>query len=300
MMRLFPIFFFLLVQAAIYTTTLAKPFATVYAAGDIADCQKPDSAKHSQATAHIIQTELARNPSAIVLTIGDHTYPIGRPEEFKQCYDPTWGQFKNKTYPSPGNHEYYMPKAYGYFEYFGEAAGSQKHPYYSFNKGTWHIISLDSNLKNEQQQAQLAWLESDLKKNKSSCILAYWHHPVYSSGLRGNYSQMNEAWNKLLKARADIVLSAHDHYYERFAPQTTDGTLEAEKGIREFIVGTGGAHLTPSLIRKPNSEVLNTDTYGVLQLRLYKNSYRWSFMAVHTDPDTQPFSDKGEGECHKK
>lgn len=268
----------------------------VYTAGDIADCSSKKLAAHSAATAKIIHAGIAQNPTAIVLTLGDHTYPVGTPDEFENCYESTWGKFKNRTYPIPGNHEYYIPSAYPYFKYFGQAAGSQQRPYYSFNKGSWHIIALDSNLKKEKQQAQLEWLEQDLKQNRSSCTLAYWHHPMYSSGLHGNNSIMKPAWEMLMNAKADLVLSGHDHSYERFALQNSRGERDDQTGLREIVVGTGGAKLMPAVWKRQHSEVLNTKTHGVLKLNLKKQSYNWKFLAVKGSN----FTDEGRADCYRK
>lgn len=269
---------------------------TVYTAGDIAECKSKKTTAYSIATAKLINAGIAQYPKAIVLTLGDHTYPVGRPEEFDTCYEPSWGKFKNRTYPAPGNHEYYSPSAYGYFQYFGDAAGSQDRPYYSFNKGNWHIIALDSNLKKDQQQAQLAWLKQDLQNNRSACILAYWHHPLYSSGLHGNNSIMKSAWEMLMDAKADLILSAHDHSYERFALQNSEGEKDEQAGMREFVVGTGGATLKPALWQKQHSEVLNTQTHGILKLTLKKQSYAWRFLPVKGSE----FTDEGSAVCHRK
>ena len=269
---------------------------TVYTAGDIADCSSKTLAAYSAATAEIINTGIAQNPKAIVLTLGDHTYPVGTPAEFETCYEPTWGKFKNRTYPIPGNHEYYIPSAYPYFEYFGAAAGSQQRPYYSFNKGTWHIIALDSNLKKERRQEQLDWLAEDLKNNRSSCTLAYWHHPMYSSGLRGNNDKMKPAWEMLMAAKADLVLSGHEHFYERFALQNSQGEKDDQTGIREIIIGTGGAKLMPALWQRQHSEVLNAKAHGVLKLDLKKQGYEWQFLAV----EGSSFTDEGSADCHRK
>lgn len=268
---------------------------TVYSAGDIADCRTPQKAAQSAATAKLLETEIAQNPSAFILTLGDHTYPVGLPEEFETCYESSWGKFKDRTYPAPGNHEYYSPSAYGYFQYFGNAAGSQQQPYYSFNKGNWHFIALDSNLKEEQQQAQLDWLKQDLDNNRSGCTLAFWHHPLYSSGLHGNNSVMKTAWKMLMDAKADLVLAAHDHSYERFAPQNDAGE-KVEQGIRSIIVGTGGASLKPVFWKKQHSEVLDAKTHGILKLNLKKQSYTWEFLPVKGSE----FTDKGSAVCYRK
>lgn len=269
---------------------------TVYTAGDIVDCRSKKLASYSIATAKIVDEGIAQNPNAIVLTLGDHTYPIGRQEEFDTCYEPSWGKFKDRTYPIPGNHEYYIPSAYTYFQYFGSKASSQQRPYYSFNKGNWHFIALDSNLKNEQQEAQLDWLKQDLKNNRSTCTLAYWHHPLYSSGLHGNNSIMQAAWNILMEAKADLVLSGHDHDYERFASQNSQGEKDEQAGMRSFIVGTGGAEQNPVLWQKQHSEVLKTHVYGVLKLTLKKQSYDWQFLSIAGST----FTDEGSGTCHSK
>ena len=274
----------------------------VFAAGDIADCRKPKAAARSKATADIISSAIEANPNAFVLTLGDHTYPVGTPEEFNFCYDPTWGQFKAQTYPSAGNHEYYSPMAYGYFRYFGDAAGSQIKSYYSFNKGAWHFVALNSNLKGDARQAQLDWLKDDLKNNPQRCTLAYWHHPVFSSGLHGNNSAMNDFWTLLNNAKADLILSGHDHHYERFAPQTATGERDDKNGMRQFVIGTGGATLAPIFWRKSNSEVSNTKTNGVLKLMLSDDSYSWEFIGVKKDneSDEEVFSDSGNDVCHPK
>lgn len=268
---------------------------TAYAAGDIADCSTEKLAAHSKATAEIIHAGIAQNSKAIVLTLGDHTYPVSTAAEYEYCYNPTWGKFKNHTHPVPGNHEYYVPRAYTYFQYFGDAAGSQQKPYYSFNQGSWHIIALDSNLKKEQLQAQFDWLSEDLKNNQSACTLAYWHHPMYSSGLHGNNAIMKPAWEMLMAAKADLVLSGHDHFYERFAVQNSQGEKD-ETGLREIIVGTGGAKLMPALWQKKHSEVLNTKVHGVLKLELKKQSYEWEFLPV----EGATFTDSGSADCHRK
>ena len=273
---------------------------TVFAAGDIADCRfAAASDSRAARTADLIKTGIAKDPTTTVLTLGDHTYPIGLPAEFSGCYEPTWGQFKDRTYPSAGNHEYYSPEGFGYFQYFGQAAGTPQRSYYSINKGAWHIVSLNSNLKKEQQQQQMDWLADDLKNNKSACTLAYWHHPVYSSGPHGNNAQMKQAWQLLMAAKADVVLSGHDHHYERFALQDGDGQIDDKAGIRQFVIGTGGAKLSPVFWRKPHSEALNNDIYGVLKLNLKAQGYEWEFLPVQ-DTAKVAFTDQGSTACHAK
>jgi 3',5'-cyclic AMP phosphodiesterase CpdA len=270
---------------------------TVYAVGDIARCAYPDP-KYSAAagTAATVAAGLAADPQAWVLTLGDNTYPVGAMKEFTDCYEPTWGRFKERTWPSPGNHEYYTRGALPYFRYFGARAGRG---HYSIEIGSWHVISLDSNLAPQAQAAQMDWLRRDLARHPARCTLAFWHHPLYSSGGHGSVPQMHEAWDLLYRAGAELVLSGHDHDYERFAPQDADGQLDRERGIRQFVVGTGGAYPTPFLLTVANSEVRDASRTGVLRLRLRETGYDWEFLEssrVTTLGVAPP--DHGSGVCH--
>lgn len=269
---------------------------TVFAAGDIAWCDHPDPQwSGGAATARVVEAGLAANPRAAVLLLGDITYPRGRLREFTACYHPTWGRFKDRTWPSPGNHEYLTPGARGYFDYFGAAAGAG---YYRLKLGSWQVYSLNSNLAPGPAAVQLAWLKQELAAHPSHCILAYWHHPLYSSGGHGSIARMEHAWRSLHDAGAEIVLSGHDHDYERFAPQDAAGKLDA-RGIRQFVVGTGGAYATPFLLPLRNSEMRDNSRTGVLRLVLKERAYEWAFL----EADYQGFPngnapDRGEGQCH--
>lgn len=291
--------------AAALLAALAGPAAaaapdegvTVYAAGDIARCAYPDPAYSGAAdTAATVAAGLAQDPHAVVLALGDLTYPRGAAREFTDCYAPTWGRFKDRTWPAPGNHEYYTPGAKPYFAWWGERAGRG---YYSFDLGGWHIVSLDSNLAPAQHAAQLDWLRADLAAHPAHCTLAYWHHPLYSSGGHGSVPKMRDAWQVLYDAGAELVLSGHDHDYERFAPQDADGRLDPARGIRQFVVGTGGAYPTPFLLTVPHSEVRDSNRTGVLRLRLYPGGYGWDFVE-----STRLYSfgvapaDHGSAACH--
>jgi 3',5'-cyclic AMP phosphodiesterase CpdA len=291
--------------AAALLAALAGPAAaaapdegvTVYAAGDIARCAYPDPAYSGAAdTAATVAAGLAQDPRAVVLALGDLTYPRGAAREFTDCYAPTWGRFKDRTWPAPGNHEYYTPGATPYFAWWGERAGRG---YYSFDLGGWHIVSLDSNLAPAQHAAQLDWLRADLAAHPAHCTLAYWHHPLYSSGGHGSIPKMRDAWQVLYDAGAELVLSGHDHDYERFAPQDADGRLDPARGIRQFVVGTGGAYPTPFLLTVPHSEVRDSNRTGVLRLRLYPGGYGWEFVE-----STRLYSfgvapaDHGSAACH--
>lgn len=274
---------------------LSDKGVSVYAAGDIADCKqyRPEDSGAAR-TAALVSAGLKADKEAAVLTLGDHTYPVGLLEEFTGCYDATWGKFKDRTHPSPGNHEYYTPQAVGYYRYFGAAAGPQQLGYYSFKLGSWHVVSLNSYLNAEEHRKQLDWLRQELAANPSSCTLAYWHHPLYSSGGHGSSKRMQEAWRILHAAGAELVLAAHDHGYERFAPQDADGRRDDRQGLRQFVVGTGGAQLTPFRFRKLHSQVSDNTTLGVLKLSLKEKGYEWEFLPVEKDG----FSDRGTALCH--
>ncbi|MFZ6873546.1 metallophosphoesterase family protein [Undibacterium sp. Di27W] len=275
---------------------IEKPLSiSVYAAGDIAECKKkPAEESIAARTAELIAAGLDKDSTARAITLGDNTYPIGSPEEFSRCYEPTWGRFKDKTLPSPGNHEYGMPKALGYYNYFGEVAGPDRRGYYATRLGKWLVLSLNSNLDEVQMQVQLSWLKEELAGNKHNCTLAFWHHPAFSSGGHGNNKNMQDVWKILSAAKADIVLAAHDHNYERFVPLDANGDRDDKNGIRSFIVGTGGAKLTPMFLAKNTTEIRDNSTHGVLKLTLNEKSYEWEFIPI----PGQSFSDKGKAACH--
>jgi acid phosphatase type 7 len=259
------------------------------AAGDIASC----NSSGDEATAKLLD-----NTRGTVVTLGDHVYPNGTAAEFRDCYGPSWGRHKARTKPSVGNHEYNTPGASGYFGYFGSAAGPSGKGYYSYDKGRWHIVVLNSNCYQvggcTADSPQGQWLRNDLAANAKRCTLAYWHHPRFHSTLAGINNLVEPFWKALYKARAEVVLNGHAHNYERFAPQRPDGTLAREKGIREFVVGTGGRNLEPFKVIKPNSKVRNANTFGVLRLSLHRNSYDWRFKPVAGET----FTDSGTSRCH--
>jgi acid phosphatase type 7 len=256
-------------------------------AGDIADCDS----RGDEATARLLD----RIPGT-VFTTGDNVYTYGTGAEFKNCYRPSWGRHKSRTKPSVGNHEYKTPRARGYFNYFGAAAGDPREGYYSYDLGEWHIIVLNSNCEYvggcAANSRMLSWLANDLATNPRTCTLAYWHIPVFSSGQYANL-KMKPAWDALYKANADVVLSGHTHNYERFAPQDPDGASDPVRGIREFVVGTGGRSHHPFKEIKPNSEIRNANTYGVLKLTLHPASYDWEFVPVAG----KNFTDSGSQNC---
>lgn len=265
---------------------------TIVAAGDIADCGS-DGTQFPQAA---LTAALVEPTDRAVLTIGDNTYPVGAPKEFEDCFEPTWGRFRDRIRPSPGNHDYMTTGADGYFGYFGAAAGPERRGYYSFDLGGWHFVSLNSNVEAGVDSAQYEWLRADLAASADAlCTLVYWHHPVFSSGPHGNNPHMAAIFELLHTAGADIVLVGHDHVYERFAPQDARGQPDPERGIRSFTVGTGGARLYSFRAPQPGSEVRDRSTYGVLRLTLGATGYLWAFIPVGGGP----VRDEGAAECHR-
>jgi hypothetical protein len=262
--------------------------AVLLAAGDIAECGN----KGTAATARLIAAR-----AGTVVPLGDLAYPDGTTADFA-CYNTLWGRFKSRTRPAPGNHEYNTGTAQAYFNYFGNLAGPGTRGYYSYNLGRWHIVSLNSNCGKsggcDAGSPQDRWLRRDLRRNRRLCTLAYWHHPRFSSGQHGSDEDMKRFWDDLYRAGAEIVLSGHDHDYERFAPQTPSGVLSPARGIREFVVGTGGKnhyHIGSGIA---NSRVRNDNTFGILRLLLKPRGYAWKFI-----PEAgKTFTDSGSGGCH--
>jgi hypothetical protein len=263
--------------------------AVLVGAGDIANCHSI----HDEETAKLV----AAVPG-IVFTAGDNAYPRGTAAQLKNCYGASWGRFRNRTRPAPGNHDAATDDGAPYFAYFGAAAGTALDGWYSYEAGTWHVIVLNSNCLVvggcAEGSRQLAWLTADLAAHPVACTLAIWHHPRFTSGLHGNDPMTGAFWRVLYEAGADVIINGHDHDYERFAPQTPTGVADPNRGIREFIVGTGGESLRLFKPAVANSEVRNSSTFGVLRLDLSPGSYAWQFIAV----TGRSFSDNGTAACH--
>jgi acid phosphatase type 7 len=262
----------------------------IVAAGDIASC----SGTADEATARLVGSI----DGSTVLTLGDEAYPEGTPEEFEECYKPTWGRFEDRTKPVPGNHEYHTREAKGYFGYFGKAASEAGKGYYSYDLGQWHIVALNSNCEEvgcAASSPQVRWLKADLAKDSKTCTLAYFHYPLFSSGkYRPGIRQVKPLWEALYAAGADVVLNGHDHNYQRFAPQDPNGKADPERGIREFVVGTGGRSHYPILDPIANSEIYDDETFGVLKLTPRPEGYEWRFLPV----EGETFTDSGSARCH--
>ena len=228
-----------------------------------------------------------------VFTVGDNAYGSGTASEFTTYYLPTWGRHKARTRPSPGNHDYASSGAGPYFSYYGANAGTAGQGYYSYTLGDWKIISLNSNVASGVGSAQEKWLRQELTANPKNCTLAYWHHARFSSGSgHGSDPRTAALYQALYEFGADVVISGHDHIYERFGPQSPSAQPDPT-GIRAFVVGTGGASLVGIGTIKANSEVRNTATHGVLKLTLNPTSYNWEFIPVAG----QTFRDTGSMSC---
>ena len=264
---------------------------TLIAAGDIADCAIAKDAETAALVAKIPGT---------VAALGDLAYEYGTLAEFNACYQPTWGAFKARTRPAPGNHEYeHGTNGAGYFAYWGAVAGNPSQGWYSYDLGGWHLISLNSNCNFvggcQTGSAQETWLRSDLAAHKNQCTAAYWHHPMFSATpFQAEPIMMGPLWQALYDGSADLVLVGHSHNYERFAPQTAGGAADPARGIREFIVGTGGREFHTTLDPTANLEVANASTWGVLRLTLRNSGYDWKFLPIAG----QTFTDSGSQACH--
>jgi hypothetical protein len=266
---------------------------TVVAAGDIAQC----SGASAYLSAAARTAALVKPTDALVLTLGDNVYDSGTPAEFASCFDPTWGAFKDRIRPAIGNHEYRTANADGYFDYFGALAGPGRRGYYSFDFGGWHFISLDSMVDTAVGSPQYEWLLADLASSSATlCTIAYWHYPAFSSGAEhGSYAKMLPVFNALHTAGVEIVLAGDEHFYERFGPQNAHGVADPARGVRQFVVGTGGANLYEFGRTIPNSEYRYNASHGVLRLTLGTDGYAWQFVPVGGGAPL----DAGSAHCHR-
>jgi hypothetical protein len=258
-------------------------------AGDIGDCGSPGD----EATAALLD-----GIGGTVFTAGDNAYRTGTPDQFRECYHPSWGRHLGRTRPAPGDNDWDTAELAGYLGYFGQAArGADGSSWYSYDLGTWHVIVLDSSCAKvggcEAASVQGQWLAQDLAGSSAACTVAIFHHPRFSSGQHGDTPEMDAFWRPLHAAGVDVVISGHDHDYERFAPQDPDGRPDGARGIRQFVVGTGGAPLRDFRAVAPNSELRVIVGHGVLALTLRDGSYAWEFSVADSD-----FRDRGVTPCH--
>jgi acid phosphatase type 7 len=289
--------------------TPVNSIATVFAVGDIAQCNGLAASQSSAAqTANLTQTLIDQAKSSnnavngavngaltSVITLGDNVYDKGLASEFQNCYEPTWGRFKSITWATPGNHDYGVTDALDYFGYFGQAAGVGKAGYYSKSVNGWLIVSLNSNIDSTATSTQYKWLTDTLSTNKDACVMAVWHHPIFSSSTRGGTPKMREMFDLLASKNADLVLQGHEHQFERFQPALGDGTVDASKGIVSMVVGTGGAALYDFVATNHPASQTRIKEHGVLQLDLSSRSVAWKFVNL-----SQKFLDSGTLTCKTK
>jgi len=254
-------------------------------AGDIGEC----GLAGAEATGKLLD-----GISGTVFTAGDNAYYQGTAQQFQQCYDPFWGRQRGRTRPAPGNHEYESPNAGPYFDYFGEFAAPAAPGFYSFTLGAWQVYSLNTNIPIDAASFQLQWLRRELQAVASPCALAIMHHPRFSSGQHGSDRRLRDIWSVLYDGGVDVVVTGHDHAYERFAPQDPDGRSDLARGIRQFVVGTGGANLYRFGAVAANSEVRGEGSWGVIKFTLRSGDYDWEFVPV----PGATFRDSGTGTCH--
>ncbi len=281
-------------------TPTAKPSATPPSIGDpiligAGDICVTSVIKNAQATAALITAR----PNDIVFTLGDNSNESGTAAQYANCYATTWGAFLNRTRATVGNHDYMTSGAAPYYSYFGAAAGPAGKGYYSYSlANNWHVIVLNAMCSSVGGcgvgSAQETFLRNDLAANAGKHVIAMWHIPSFSSGgTHGNNSNYAAWWQDLYAAHADLVLDGHDHDYERFALQSPSAQADPN-GIREFVVGTGGAGQRPMGTIRANSQVRSTGTFGVLELTLGAHSYSWQFIPVAG----QTFTDSGMQATH--
>ncbi|HET7232507.1 MAG TPA: metallophosphoesterase [Longimicrobium sp.] len=262
-----------------------RPHTSVVAAGDIAGCWW----RSDEATARLLD-----NIGGVVMPLGDNVYSDGSAGQFADCYGPTWGRHKSRTRPAIGNHDYRTEHGAPYYDYFGAAAGPRGKGWYSFDVDGWHVVVLNSEGYTEEGAEQIQWLRDDLRRHPARCTLAAIHRPRFSSGKHGDSERVKPLFAALYEGGVDVLLSGHDHIYERFAPQDPSGHVDTQRGVRQFVVGTGGAPFYDFQPRiNPNSEVHQNQVHGVLRLTFRPDGYDWEFVGVG-----EGFSDKGTDRCH--
>ena len=278
--------------------------AVLIGTGDIARCNSSADELTAALVDSVLRADSAAGVHDEVFTLGDNAYPNGSARDFDQCFGASWGDeaklIMKNIRPSPGNHEHLTDRAAPYYKYFGDRAGSASKGYYSYDVGEWHAIVLNSELvvntvfTDEERTAQEEWLAQDLKDHEKPCTLAYWHHPRFSSGWHGDDARIEAFWRILYDGGADLILSGHDHAYERFLPLTPAGVVDTVKGITQIIVGTGGGDLRGfrSPI-DPHSASRVEGHFGVLKLTLGGGEWRSAFL----DVSGRTWDESG-GKCH--
>ena len=267
-------------------------------AGDIAQCLlRPPADTAAEKTAQLVERQLASaGGNSNILTLGDNAYFLaGSSLGYTDCYEKTWGRFIAKTFAIPGNHDYENGNSNNYFDYFGAKASpdGKGTGYYRIDQSGWTVFTLNSNIDASAASAQAQWLKQELA-TAQPCVAAAWHHARFSSAPSGDNATMTALWDILDQAKADMVLQAHEHQYERFGPMTSDGTLSTTGGLRSFVVGTGGAETYAHATVRAGSEK-QAETFGVMRLSLSAGNAKWKFIDVDN-----AVRDEGAFACRKK
>ena len=287
----------------------------IAAAGDIAcdpDLTRFGTGLGTSDACHMLQTSdlLMEMDLSAVLPLGDLQYEIGTLDKFQRSFDPSWGRLKAQMRPVVGNHEYRTPGAAGYFDYFNGPgvfdgpAGPRDKGYYSYDLGAWHVVTLNSQCSHPiadnpykddcaAGSPQEQWLRADLAAHPARCTLAVWHHPWFSSGLASVNDAVQPLFQALYDNDVDVLLTGHDHGYERFAPMDGAANRDGAPGVRQFVVGTGGKNNEGNSFPKPNSELREDSAFGVLKMILRPGAYVWDYVA-----DGGPYQDSGANACH--
>ena len=257
--------------------------AVLVGAGDIASC----NSRGDEATAALLDTI-----PGVVFTAGDNVYPNGTLQRYRECYGPSWGRHLARTFAVPGNHDYRVADGAAYYQYFGARAGAAGIGYYSFKLGDWLILMLNTNLSTSNASAQGRWVRSQLAGRSGKCEIVIAHHPRFSSGPHGSDRRLSPLWQTMYDAGVELYIAGHDHFYERFAPMTASGSRDDARGVRQFVVGTGGFKPYDPRERQPNSQVLGLPS-GVIKLSLGAEVYQWEFIPV----GAAKFRDWGQASC---
>lgn len=227
-----------------------------------------------------------------VLLAGDLAYMNGLLDEFRRCFDPDFGRLGSRLKALPGNHDYGRPDADGYFTYFGERAGPSRRGFWAFRAAAWQVLMLNSSVPIGRNSEQFNWVQQQLQQDRTRCTLAALHHPFDSSGTNGPNPWLRDIWELLHQNGVEVVVAAHDHLYERFAPMDANQRADPARGVRQFTAGTGGAPLYSRGRAAANSETV-IQQHGVLRLKLEPALYQWEFLDVNGIP-----LDRGLNICH--
>jgi acid phosphatase type 7 len=259
-------------------------------AGDIGVCGSRGDERTAQIVDSVLKADSAVGVPTAAFTTGDNAYPSGLDRDFVRCFTPSWGDPEKRIMkvlrPTIGNHDYQSARGAAYYRYFGARAGPAFKGYYSFDLGEWHVVALNSEMivkgTASEIEEQQEWLKKDLRNSGRRCTVAYFHHPLFSSGAHGPNSKMRNLWKTLSEGGVDLVLNGHEHHYERFLPMNAAGVVDSLNGMEQIIVGTGGGGLTGIRSRIPPESARRIQGHwGVLIATLGTDEYRTSFLDVN-------------------